>query len=380
MAMLSLRRAFRLRIDANEVLDDERAAMLAARPPVTDETQQAFLAWRRSVLFMAALIMIPVALLHAVEALNFDANTPDDYKALVGLQVMVEIGFAVFLWTQVPRWTRWKAQSRALVWAWIVYFLTPFLMFLYPLADSFQKQMGLSDGGGGEAEQGARMLIGFTIGAAALVTLAPKIIALLQGSIRAAIATKALFPGASAPGWLMVLAAPLYMIVFYVFVLLPYHFTSSGLVILGMSLVLTAKATLVRAGVKLTRPMQPDAARSATSKALTTWLLLLMVGALCIVGGLWDLAARASALTVINFGLSMSSSILLLTLIGTDGLITGLDRARGSSEEERRLADEAQRQLASFTAAGTQEPVTSTSVPAPPIAPTPSAGPTPAQR
>ncbi len=345
-----MRRAFRLRIDANEILDDERTALLNARPAVTDETQQAFLAWRRSVLFMAALLMVPVVLLHAMESLDQE-GMPDGWKAINGFAVFIEACFAIFLWTQVPRWTKWKRQSRALSIAWLVYFLTPFLVFLYPLASSMDYQ-GL---GSDEAKQATRMTVGIAIGASALIQLAPKIISLLQGMIRAAIATKTLFPGASAPGWLMVIAAPLYMIIFYVFVLLPYHFTDSGLVVLGMILVLLAKGTLVRAGLALTRPMRDDVARVATARALLTWVCLLAVGALFIVGGLWELVARAPGLTLANFALSMAANILLLTLISTDGLISGLDRARGTSSEERALADEVQGQLAAFTVAGTED-------------------------
>jgi len=87
MAALSLRRAFRLRIEPNEILEDERAAMTAARPPITDETQQAFLAWRRSVLFMAALLMIPVAILHAYENLKDLENVPEGWKTLTYLGI-----------------------------------------------------------------------------------------------------------------------------------------------------------------------------------------------------------------------------------------------------------------------------------------------------
>ena len=369
MAMLSMRRAFRLRIDANEVLDDERAAMMATRPAVTDETQQAFLAWRRSVLFMAALLMVPVVLLHAAEQLRFDDTTPKDWKALATIQVFVDIGFTIFLWTQVPRWTRWKRQSRALLGAWMVYFLTPFLVFLYPLASSYSEQLAGAESP--EMAQAARMAIGVTIGAAALVTLAPKIISLLQGLIRASIATKTLFPGASAPGWLMVLAAPLYMIVFYVFVLLPYHFTASGLVVLGLLLVLAAKGSLVRAGLGLTRPMVADTARAATKRALSLWITLLATGAALIVGGLWDLVSRAPGLTILNFGLSMMSNVLLLTLIATDGLISGLDRARGTSADERRLADEVHGQLAAFTSAGMHDDVAAPPAGMPPAGPPP---------
>jgi hypothetical protein len=154
----------------------------------------------------------------------------------------------------------------------------------------------------------------------------------------------------------MVMAAPLYMVIFYIFVLLPYHFTGSGLVVVGMFLVLAAKGTLVRAGLGLTKPMQDEVARTATTKTLRLWMALLIGGAACIVGGLWGLVSKASALTLVNFALSMGSNILVLTLIATAALITALDRARGTTPEERRLADEAAAEVAAFTAAGSHDP------------------------
>lgn len=357
MAVLSLKRALRLRIEPNEILDDERTAMLTrVKPPITDETQQAFMAWRRSVLFLAALLMIPVAILHGVDNLDFDEGVPDAAKAMAALQVLVEVGFALFLWTQVPRWMAWRKQSRALWWAWIVYFMTPFAVFLYPLASDFVGAMGLDlSEAGPDAMRAAAMGIGVSIGASALVSLAPKIISLLQGMIRASIATKTLFPGASAPGWLMVLCAPLYAVIFYVFVLLPYQLTGSGFVVVGLASIMIAKASLVGAGLKLTRPMTPEVARVQTRRALTFWMTLLIGGAVAIGIGLRDLIAEMSVLTAINFVLSMASNILILTLIATDTVITGLDRSRGSTPEERALADEAHQQIAAFTGAGTQE-------------------------
>jgi hypothetical protein len=342
MAFLSLRRAFRLRIDANEVLDDERAAMLAAQPAISDESQQAFMAWRRSILFVAALLMIPVAIFHAIDNTNFDDGTPEVWKTLAYVQVAVEVCFALFLWTQVGKWRAWRTQSRRLAWGWLLYFLTPFLVFLYPFASA----VNYGDGD----TRAAKMAVGMAIGAQAFLSLAPKIISLLQGLIRASIATKTLFPGASAPGWMMVIAAPLYMIIFYVFVLLPYHFTDSGFVVLGTLLVLAAKGSLVRAGLALTRPMTDEVARKATQRAQTLWMTLLVAGIGCIIGGLWELIRQASVVSLATFGLSMGANILLLTLIATDALITGLDRARGVTPDEQALAAEAQTEIAAFTA------------------------------
>ncbi|MFT3694503.1 MAG: proline-rich domain-containing protein [Kofleriaceae bacterium] len=345
MAILSLKRAFRLHIDANEVLDDERAAMLAARPAITDESQQAFLAWRRSILFVAALLMIPVAIVHVADDLKFEDGTPEIWKQLSYVQVVVEIGFALFLWTQVGKWRSWRTQSRRLALGWLLYFLTPFLVFLYPLASAVDyRQMDPA------TAHATKIAVGMAIGAQAFLSLAPKIISLLQGLIRASIATKTLFPGASAPGWMMVIAAPLYMIIFYVFVLLPYHFTGEPLVVIGTLLVLSAKGTLVRAGLRLTRPMTDATARHATHRAQMIWMTLLIAGIAFIVGGLWELVSKASPLSVLNFGLSMGANILLLTLIATDTIISGLDRARGVTPEESALAAEVQQDIAAFTA------------------------------
>ena len=345
MAVLSLRRAFRLRIDANEVLDDERTAMLAAKPAITDDSQQAFMAWRRSVLFVAAFLMLPVVVLHGLEHLRFADGTPEAWKSLEYIGFAVEAGFTLFVWTQVGSWCAWRKQSRRLAWGWLLYFLTPFLVFLYPLASAVDYS-GLDVG----ATHAAKVTVGIAIGAQAFLSLAPKIVSLLQGLIRASIATKTLFPGASAPGWMMVIAAPLYMIIFYVFVLLPYHFTGSGLVAFGTLLVLVAKGSLVRAGLRLTRPMSDGDARRATQRAQTIWMTLLLSGIGCIVGGLWDLIANASLLTVINFALGMGANILLLTLITTDLLISGLARAGGVTPEESALAAETQADIAAFTA------------------------------
>src|SRR5216683_1148806 len=52
---LSLKRGYRLNIMADEVLPQERAVLESEARHVTDPDQQAFLAWRRSVLLLVAM-------------------------------------------------------------------------------------------------------------------------------------------------------------------------------------------------------------------------------------------------------------------------------------------------------------------------------------
>jgi len=138
-------------------------------------------------------------------------------------------------------------------------------------------------------------------------------------------------------------------------VLLPYQFTGSGFVVAGIALVVLAKASLVRSGLGLARPLSDEAARAATRRALAIWMSLFVAGVVCLVIGLFDLLRAMSVLSLVNFALSIAANILVLTLIGTDAVITGLDRARGSTPEERKYAEEAQAEIAAFTTAGTQD-------------------------
>jgi hypothetical protein len=141
------------------------------------------------------------------------------------------------------------------------------------------------------------------------------------------------------------------MIIFYIFVLLPYHISGSNLVVVGMLTVLAAKATLIRAGLGLTKPMDDLTARKATQKALGVWMLLLISGIVLISAGLWDFLKVAKPLTLVNFLLSIGANILILTLISTDAIIAALNRARGTSTDEEKLADQAAAQVAGFAGA-----------------------------
>src|SRR3954465_4814577 len=64
---ISLRRAFRLHILNEEVLPQERAHLASQAGHVPDPDQQAFLAWRRSVLLLIAVMFIPLTVFRFLE-------------------------------------------------------------------------------------------------------------------------------------------------------------------------------------------------------------------------------------------------------------------------------------------------------------------------
>ncbi|HEY5933795.1 MAG TPA: hypothetical protein VIU61_04155, partial [Kofleriaceae bacterium] len=133
---ISSKRAFRLRIEPAEVLASERRSLHAANPPIVDPNLQAFLAWRRSVLFLVACALVPLALVGAIDA--FTGTMAGPIRFVKGVPVIAEIIFAYVCWSQLKQWTHWRTQRRKLLWAWLLFMLTPFIVFLYPLRSVFE--------------------------------------------------------------------------------------------------------------------------------------------------------------------------------------------------------------------------------------------------
>lgn len=345
---LSVKRAFRVRIDPSEVLPQERAALALMHPPITDPGFQAFLAWRRSILFVVAVSLIPLVILRFVELADLE-DMPDGYVGFATIPVLAEVFFLIVCWTQLKRWTQWQRQRRALVIGWAVFFLTPFAVFLYPIQEFFP--------GLGPQE---KMLVGFAGSIMVIMTLAPKAISVMPGLIRAALCSKLLFPGSAGPGWLIVLATPVYALLVYVILAMPYQITGSGWFVLAIAGIIIGQIILLRAGLKLAKPQLPEDAIMTVANARATYLVAMAAGGVFVVvafGSLLD-TLPIGPLAVINLLLSFQVSVLILTLITTDLVIASLDHARGLSTDTDHLADEAHKQIHAFVvAAGAEERV-----------------------
>jgi hypothetical protein len=168
----------------------------------------------------------------------------------------------------------------------------------------------------------------------ALLALGPKIISLMPGLIRASIVTKLLFPGTTAPGWLMMLAAPFYALFAYVIVLLPYQMTGSWQFVVGNAGLLAAQVYIGINGRKLTVPLTTEESHQRIHKAWLIYIGMIVVSAGFMMYGLYDF------LTQIHFGvvrvitgiLATVSNVLLDTLIGTDAIVSAMSHFRKNRE------------------------------------------------
>ncbi len=333
---ISLRRAFRLNIHTDEVLPSERAHLEAAAGHILDPDQQAFLAWRRSILLLIAIMFVPLTVSRFFEAFDGPA-LPRFGRVFAMLPAFAEAAFCIIAFDQLRNWARWKKQRRILFIAWALYFVAPFLVYIYPFRSAFDDSMPLMKSAAeifnvpfNATRSQFHMVIGLAFGVHALLALGPKVISLMPGLIRASIVTKLLFPGTTAPGWLMMLAAPFYALFAYIIVILPYQVTGSWQFIVGNAGILGAQVFIGISGRKLTVPLSQQESHDRIHKNWLAYIGILVVSVGFMVYGLYDFVSQLhwGAIRIVTSLLSVVSNVLLDTLIGTDAIVAAMSHFR----------------------------------------------------
>ncbi len=353
---ISMRRAFRLRIEPSEVLPAERSSLERATPPIVDANLQAFLAWRRSVLFLVACALVPLAVVGITDALR-----STQWRAIFFVKFVpafAELLFLLICWSQLKRWASWRTQRRKLFWGWLLFMLSPFIVFVYPL-ETIVSDIKRMEGAGGVRDflahygvSGAykRAIEPFVFSMIAMLQLAPKAISLMPGLIRSSLVIKLLFPGVSSPGWLIVMASPMYALLAYVILIIPYQFTGSGYFVAGILGVVAAQAVLARSGFQLARPQTEAEAFAHIKRVRLYYMIVMWISAVLIVVALGSLVSRLkmSWADVVLAVLKFESNVLILTMIGADLVITNLDKARQYTHGRDAVEDATEHKIAAF--------------------------------
>ncbi|MCW5802761.1 MAG: hypothetical protein KIT31_10270 [Deltaproteobacteria bacterium] len=344
---VALKRAMRLRIEPHEVTAGERAALHAGG--VTDPYLQAFLAWRRSVLTLVAILLVPLTIVRLADASN--SQLPEDLRFIQILPAALEGVLCAMCWYQLRNWTKWRTQRRTLLITWLVFMAGPFLVFLVPIEpilEGILKKQGVRMADLSPAQLAEVTAVKTALSAYALITLAPKAVSLLAGVTRAGVVTKMLFPGSAGPGWLIVLAAPIYTLFVFTLLIVPYQITGSGWLVGAMIALAVAQLSLGRAGYALAKPVTRQIAIDTIQKARATYLIAQVSFGVCLITALGTIAQSLALKTIVITVLGFEANVLILTLIGSDLVITNLDRGRGVSEGTTQLADETNQKLDTF--------------------------------
>jgi len=366
---ISMRRAYRLDIKTDEVLPAERAHLEAQAGHIRNPEHQAFLAWRRSVLLLVAMMFVPLTISRFIETWGMQ-HVPGTGRIFTFFPVIAEAVFCIVMFDQLRNWAQWKKQRRVLFLAWAIYFIAPFAMYLYPYRSAYDGTAGyyaaralLSNDSLPLKFTAGRwhMVVGMKFGIAALLLLGPKIISLMPGLIRASIVTKLQFPGTTAPGWLMMLAAPLYALFAYIIVLLPYQITGSWQFLAGNAGILLAQIFIAIAGRKMTVPLTNEEANHRIHRSWLAYIGIIVVSAIFMVYGVADFIhdLQIGTWSVVSGIITVVSNVLLDTLVGTDAIITGmayLKRQAVPDPAHEQLLRDAEAKLAIFTSEGAMLP------------------------
>ncbi len=348
---ISAKRAFRLRIEADEVLASERAKLAASYPPITDPNLQAFLAWRRSVLFLVAVALFPLTVLGLINGLQGEMHPALRFVRLA--PAVTEGLFCWICWYQIKQWANWRAQRRWLFYGWLLFMLTPFFVFIYPLRNVLVDMVGSPREALatlGIAGVYKRAVLPFVFSMVAMIQLAPKAISLMPGLIRASLVIKLLFPGSTTPGWLIVMCSPIYALLAYVILIIPYQFTGSVWFIAGVLGVVAGQAVLARAGYQLARPLSEAEALFHIEKVRRYYMTIMVLSGIFIVIALGSLVSSfgLKVFDVITAVLKFETNVLILTLIGADLVINNLDKARQATSGRAHVEAEAEVKIAAF--------------------------------
>ncbi len=341
---ISLRRAFRLHIRTEEVLPSEREKLQSQASHITDPEHQAFLAWRRSVLLLVAVMFVPLSIFRVLETWD-GPHVPMAGRIFLLLPAVAELVFCLVMFDQLKNWAQWKKQRRTMFIGWALYFLAPFIVYIYPFRYAFDDSIYLAKNaaelGGfklaaGGSTNAIHMAIGLAFGVQALLALGPKVISLMPGLIRASVVTKLQFPGTTAPGWLMMLAAPFYALFAYIIVLLPYQITGSWQFVVGNLGIIGAQIFIGTCGRRLTMPLSQAEAAARIHRYWLSYIIILVISVVFMVYGLYDFITQLhfGVVRVITGILATISNVLLDTLIGTDAIIAAMAyfRRRGQPD------------------------------------------------
>jgi hypothetical protein len=325
-----LKRAFGWNLARVVPSERESAALSAAG--ISDPAVARYAAWRRSLLVVAAVplgLTLVVAVLGAIDD-GFDALTALGTAVRVaGLVATAALPAACLL--GVATWTRPGATSRLFWVAWGVVFLVPFVEGLLPV-DAFYRfeEVPAADAAGPLAEGAASveaeraekvaalraLALDFVMSAGFYLTLLPAVLALLPGAVNGCLRVKSLLPAAQLPGWLMVCAAPVFLLFWLVLLAVGNQAAQSPTFVLGTLLWAGGPLLYTVAAGTFVRPQisSGDAARIARVRRAVGLVSLAGVALLAV----FATTSEVAGLTLVGFEEDAALSTGIASLADAD--------------------------------------------------------------
>ena len=327
--------------------DEERAELLEVGSPLAQD----YAAWRGSVLLLAATFLVGSLLLQllgfetlsdamvegqmaaaaqqgmfltegevraGVEA-NFGAGNLTLLDSIAWMSLLATLAVTALAVVAARGWRRPGASSRVARLAWVVLVGAPLLLAILP----WSRMLDFSHMPPQDASA-LQSMLGVTLGLSFFFVVAPKLLSVFPGLIRASVTLKTLLHESPVPGYTVVLFAPVYaMFVLVVFTTLN-QIQGDLLLLAGVGCLVLAPLVYLWRARDFLRPHTADESATLVRGVRRQAYLFNAAGTAIVVLFLLDLDT-VSALQVMEFVVTAGGGVLLTTVVAAD-LVLGLLR------------------------------------------------------
>ncbi|MHC4513347.1 MAG: hypothetical protein ACYTKC_14335 [Planctomycetota bacterium] len=344
-------RALRSDFGRDQATAEERSALAGGATPITEPLAQDYAAWRFAVLCLAAVVLVIGALVQLgnfetvsggmvreaviaeqqrgnfvdedivrqrVEA-NFGVDNLDLLDLIPIISLLAVLTVAVLAILAMRSWRDVRRSARLARLGWYVLVGTPLLLAILPWSRWLDFNHLAPDNA-----KAMQSILGVSLGLSFFMTLAPKLISIFPGIIRASVTLKTMLHESPVPGYTVVLFAPVYtMFVLVIFTTIN-QMQGSITLLVGLACLAVAPMVYLLRARDFLRPHTADESATLVRAVRKQSYLLNLAGTVFLVLFLADLET-VSTLQVLEFLLMAGGGVLLMMVVAAD-LVLGLLR------------------------------------------------------
>lgn len=268
---------------------------------VADATGRKLAAWRRAMLFVAAVPCAFAALFGLIDVIAMDKEDKEFYSAF-GLMLFYLRALSVFALPVAAVFAALTYDKLAKSATWVL--IGGLVSFAIPIGVAFVPTDWLIDlkttGQEKVSEiEAKRTLFGMRVGIEFYLLLVPTVMSLLPAVSRACIRLKLLLPESLVPGWGLVTSAPLFVLLTLSTFVLLYHLAGNVLLLLGLLLWIGSPLMYLIKFSLLTKPVTEPAERDALAKLSYVVLGTMLAGMMMIF--VYMFTAKIGGTTIMGF-------------------------------------------------------------------------------
>lgn len=295
-------------VRANE---EERKRLAGLPKPITNELGQDYAAWRRGMLWITTVTIAITLGFQTYETIELmeDEMQPGIIQFILVVLLCLLAGATGLVNKAALAWDDLEKSRRYTRFAWLLLFLGPFVVYCLPIAPFMEY-----------TTTGQRLQIGAGAALIAALDLFPRIIGLFAGIIRSSLTLKTMLPESNTPGWLAVITAPLYVLFFLIALIIVIQSTISVWLVLSFTGFILAPIMMLTRTKTLVRSVEPKEGHLVVQQIRRTSVVCVVAGLVffIIFVSTIDLDIPIEAVDVLNIVASFLASVLLLTLVMSD--------------------------------------------------------------